>query len=576
MPKQPTPAPARGIALPGWIVRRHERHYRDSAFHLWADVILALILAGLATTLVWLLLWQPQADFTLAARTDSSRITSGKAHDFIIRYSNEEGNLISGVSLALELPEHFELVSVEPATGFDRQARILTIGDLPDKQEGEVVLRGIVRGEIGSQQSLGMNLTYQDGAVKKQVLNSLGYTIDDSALRLSIVAPEKAYVSVLLPLSVTVENAGESAMNSIELVFPDSVWSLSGNGAINNNRLVIDSLPAGSSKTIELSAAVSETGEHEFVIEGSWMIDNISRKQASVAKAFTVVEPGLAVSASIREASLDSAAPSPTVDIEYTNTTDQPLSDVSFSVGGSSGFTIQRLESLSSGFAITGTTLSVPGSLQAGATGKLSLKAVLERDTVATNQVAGVVLTVSYRAGEERSSYTLASRRIKLNSNLSLESAGYYYGPQGDQLGVGPIPPKADIPTTYWIIWQINNLGNDIESPEVTADLPSNVVWYELQSSTSGELTYSPVTKRVLWKPGSVNKTGGNYRISFPVTIVPRQSDIGTVPKLVTNIVIRGKDAFTGTVLERRAGDITTDIPADRQSAGKGKVEPLQ
>ncbi len=576
MPKQTPPvSPKADFKLPAWVVRRHERHYRDSYFHLWADIILAVLLAGLVTTVVWLILWQPKPDFTLSARVLSSRVTSGQEQEFEIRYRNDEGNPIGAATLELDLPDYFVLKDVESAQAFDEKDLSIKLGDIEANSEGKIIVRGIVRGETGSQQSLGMNLTYQSESVRKQVLNALGYDIDGSALTMKLAAPDKAYTNVPVNISLALHNESEEEMKQIEIIFPSEGWKINGNEAIANGRLRIDSLADGTEQTIDFTAAPSNEGTHEFAVETFVSIDGASLKQSRVGHQVIIVGPGLAVAASVREAALASVSPTATIDIQFRNTTKDPISEVSFTVAGSSSFSVASIETSEASLSLHGTTASYALPVPAGESRTVSLAARLQREAVATNQRAAITVKVSYVSVGEKVEYAVATERVKLNSNLSLEAAGYYYGPQGDQLGIGPIPPKVDIPTTYWIILQVNNLGNDIENPEVTADLPANVVWSEQQSSTSGELTYSPVTKRILWRPGLVNKTGGNYRISFPVTIIPKPSEVGTVPKLVTNIKISGKDSFTGSQLEGRAGDITTDIQADRQSAGKGKVEPL-
>ena len=69
---------------------------------------------------------------------------------------------------------------------------------------------------------------------------------------------------------------------------------------------------------------------------------------------------------------------------------------------------------------------------------------------------------------------------------LNVRSAGYYYSPQGDQLGIGPLPPMVDIQTNYWIFWQIGNFNSDLENFTLTAQLPENIVWTGKKSLLAG------------------------------------------------------------------------------------------
>lgn len=157
---------------------RHERHYKDNYFHLWADLLLAGILVGALVTLIWLLVWQPKPDFTLESRVNSSRILSGQSTEFNIRYANEEGHAIGAAVLELDVPKGFSLESAAPAVLFDENALAFNLGDLEAGDSGELTVRGVIRGELNERQFLGLTLSYQHDQIRKQVLNSLVYHID--------------------------------------------------------------------------------------------------------------------------------------------------------------------------------------------------------------------------------------------------------------------------------------------------------------------------------------------------------------------------------------------------------------
>ena len=39
-------------------------------------------------------------------------------------------------------------------------------------------------------------------------------------------------------------------------------------------------------------------------------------------------------------------------------------------------------------------------------------------------------------------------------AELNVSSVAYYTSPQGDQLGIGPIPPIVEKTTNYWLFWE--------------------------------------------------------------------------------------------------------------------------
>ena len=109
---------------------RHERHYRDSYFYLWADLLLAGILVGLAISVVWLIIWQPRPEFSLEATIDSARVVSGNIHEFTIDYRNGESGPITAVAISLDLPQNFSVISASPADIFDSASNTFHIGDM--------------------------------------------------------------------------------------------------------------------------------------------------------------------------------------------------------------------------------------------------------------------------------------------------------------------------------------------------------------------------------------------------------------------------------------------------------------
>jgi hypothetical protein len=49
---------------------------------------------------------------------------------------------------------------------------------------------------------------------------------------------------------------------------------------------------------------------------------------------------------------------------------------------------------------------------------------------------------------------------LKISAHLNAKASAYYTSSQGDQLGIGPVPPIVGIPTVYWIFWQAESLNN--------------------------------------------------------------------------------------------------------------------
>ncbi len=559
------------------LKNRHVRHYRDSYFHFWADMILAGILLGLVITFIWLVLWQPRSDFELEARTASARVTSGQAQEFIINYKNDEGNAINGATLALDLPKHFIIQDTAPSSSFDKESNTFMLGDLANGARGELHILGIVQGEISERQFLGLNLTYQNRNFKKQVLSSLVYSIDASVIELSASIPETAYRGIPFSASVDIKNTGQATLQNVSLSFSGG-WNITpDNETFENNAIVIPLLKAGETKHIDFSALTMQPAltEIDFSINSSLIITTESIPQTISSHRVSVVEPSLGVTTTFKNASFSGSDLG--LSVGFRNSESATISNLSFKVESRRNTASIKSFNLQSGdFSLRDNALAYNRDLKAGETGRLEASIALERKEIVLNDFLNLSLKVSYRMNNKDYNYEIALPGLRVDSNLTVNSAGYYYGPQGDQLGIGPIPPKVGIPTTYWIIWEANNLGNDLSNFEVSADLPANVVWLDQASVVAGTVSYSPVGRRVLWHLDSIAKTGGNYRLSFAVSIVPGETELATVPNLATNIQFTAKDLYSEAQITKKLANITTNIESDRKAGGKGKVEPLE
>ncbi len=555
---------------------RHDRHYKDSYFHFWADMLLAGVLVALISTLAWLLIWQPRPDFMLEARLASARVLSGNSDEFIINYKNDEGYPIQGAVLKLDLPKGFAITSVDPSLKFDTNSNTFNLGDMEAGDKGELRLKGIIQGEIGERQFIGLNLTYQRGHLKKQLLSSIVYHIDSSALELALEIPEASYAGVAFNGTVEVKNAGDAVIENAALVLPKTDWEIAPNeAAFGNGVAKLSKLDPGEVRKIPFEATpLGEVGEKDFVVEGGLMIDETLVSQVTITKKVSVGEPVLELSTSFEQIAYEGK--DTVLGLSFKNNGEYALSKLSFSFENKRDtMAVSKVSVNDSSFVAVNNSIAYSSELAPGAGENASVTVSFDRKGNSLNDYLSPSIIVSYQMNGQDFRYSVAVPRLKINSNLSVNSGGYYYGPQGDQLGIGPIPPQVDIPTTYWIIWEANNLGNDIANFEVSADLPANVVWLDQQSLVAGSLSYSPVGRRILWKVDALSQTGGNYRASFAVSIVPRTEDVGKTPDLLTNIGFRGSDLYTGADIVKKLANITTNIESDRKAAGKGVVEAL-
>jgi hypothetical protein len=157
------------------------------------------------------------------------------------------------------------------------------------------------------------------------------------------------------------------------------------------------------------------------------------------------------------------------------------------------------------------------------------------------------------------------SRKVKITSAPSLMAKALYY--VGPFQNTGPIPPKAEVETTYTITWTVTNPLNSISGARVVAVLPPYVKWLDKVSPSLEKLVYDKGTGQVTWNIGNVSAGAGRIsaakEVSFQISVQPSVSQIDTSPDLVEKATLTAKDVFTGINVSSDANNLNTFLGSD-------------
>jgi hypothetical protein len=153
---------------------------------------------------------------------------------------------------------------------------------------------------------------------------------------------------------------------------------------------------------------------------------------------------------------------------------------------------------------------------------------------------------------------------------LEIKSGGYYYSSQGDQLGIGPLPPEVDIQTNYWVFWEIDS-AEGVRDIEITGELPDKVVWTNKKTVTAGSLHFGEVGRRVVWLNNEIDLKSP-CKVGFEIGLIPRGNDIGKTMDLLTDIEYQAISRYTGEKISGSLDKITTNLKFDDLASGKGEV----
>jgi hypothetical protein len=562
---------------------RHEKFYQNSKFHLAADIFLLLVIFTLIFIFFGLRNFQPKAQIDLETTAVPAEVVSGQSGVFTVNYKNNGKVDIKSTTLSLIFTKNFILQAVSPQNNWSDQTNTFTIGDLPRGAQGSVKITGIPVGAIGTKQTFNYSLNY---LLNGQAVNTLGtyvFPLKSSVLSVSFGAPKQVYQGLDFSSNINLKNSSASDITGeIDLAFVDSpitIKSISSSQAnLVNGVIIINGLKAGQNLPIQYEAAV-DAGEG-FVpanLEADLNLNGVQIKQAEATTSLNVVIPKFSA---VITADKTTVADEDDVNFKliFSNKENTIASSASISIVAADPATVIKNLTIANSakkYKFIGNSINL-GNLVPGESGEINFTAHLSRKQISQNQLTGILADVNYLSAGRAIEYQFFSPKIKYLSELKINSAGLYYSAQGDQLGVGPLPPVVDVPTHFWVFWDIKNNGNELQNLTVTADLPANVGWTGQETVLAGVLNHGQIGRKVTWTVDDVAATGGNYRAGFEIELIPTAADVGAVPALLSNIQYSATDVFANQQISGTLPNIDANISADSRASGKGTVIELK
>jgi hypothetical protein len=260
-----------------------------------------------------------------------------------------------------------------------------------------------------------------------------------------------------------------------------------------------------------------------------------------------------------------------TLKINFKNNGSVPTTDATIDfLTTNPDFTLDRLEK------INGETVEISRRqlffkpINPGDGGEVVLKAYfsLKNPTV---RVINWEAQIQYTIGQQPLKQNTILPVIKLSADFNASSVAYYTSPQGDQLGIGPIPPLVGIPTNYWIFWEVKNSGN-FKDLVFSGYLPQGVELNVGRSLLAGNFNYNSSSRQIVWKVTELADQNDSYRLGFEVKVVPTETQVGQILPLLINTRYYIVDSLTGEEKKGELESLTTNLEADHFNSGQGKV----
>lgn len=177
-------------------------------------------------------------------------------------------------------------------------------------------------------------------------------------------------------------------------------------------------------------------------------------------------------------------------------------------------------------------------------------------------------------SGETEKVETVEDKLIKFATNLTLSQKVVRNG--NNITNIGPIPPRANVKSTYTVVWSVKNTFNIASNVSVRAVLPPYIEWTGILNPISEKINYNPDTHEISWNAGTV-LAGTGYasspkEVAFQVSFLPSSSQVGSEPELVGAATISGIDKVTGGNSESSTAAVTTKFFDSSFKAGDERV----
>lgn len=576
----------------------------------WLFGLTAIIALGAISAVIYAgwLFWKPweskQSTGVAIELQGPSQVINGEKVVYEIKYKNHDKVPMAYVEISANLPTGFKILNTEPQP--TESENIWQIGSLEVGGSNKIKIEGYFTDAVKESQNIQALVTYKPANFSSefQDIETLSVLPTDSLIELEVSGPAKAIPGDEVEYELKFINTSEFEYGTMELQasYPENfIFGNSEPAAIteSGNRWRFNSLATNTEEIIKIRGSFSSQGEglQDMNFRLGFVPNDIFKLQKEAMRQTEVLagdlETHLFINGSESSQNLNFGE-NLRFSLTYDNTSGEKMEDVEFIVHIESDPAVdsQRLvawddlsmetekEGAVSGETITWNKTHIEGlgEVEKGEEGVIDFSMPLVDSPLSTlegkYEVTCWVEALVGKIGDSETDREIQTTPaiLALNTDLGFDSYGRYFNESGETLGYGPLPPKVGETTGYHIFWNITNSLHEIQNIVLTATLPQNVSWTGRKQVGAGEINFDEATNRVRWTINRLPTSVNDVTASFEVSVRPREEDVGTFIKLITESTLEAKDQKTGDTLIINTDPISTDIPGDDGAKGKGVV----
>lgn len=525
-------------------------------------------------------------------------ISGGSEATFEIQVINKNNIMLQNVDFLVEFPAG----TVDPSnTGKELKQFREFIGEIPPGGVAQKTISAIIYGQENTKKEILVTTTYQvkgsNAVVPKQ--KAFDVLLSSSPISLSVKSFDEITSGQNFDVEVSLKSNSKEVLKNMVLkgVYPFGFTYESSDVKTtgDNSTWRIGDIPPGGEKKIRIKGRLEGQDDEVRVFRfvagaegavGQNVNPTIATEFISETKEISIRKPFITVTLSLDDtigsADYIGAFNDPIkAEVTWFNNLPTAITDgeINIKLSGNAfdKFSVAPEGGLytSADNTLTWNKITSPGlaHIGAGESGNVIFN-LTPRDTstsvrsVSNPSISLVVDVKGKRVSESNVPEQIISstkRGIKLSSATSLSSQ--ILRSSGGFTNSGPIPPKAEQPTTYTIIWTVDNTANTLSGAEVKASVPAYVKLLGQALPADENISFNSNNGEIVWKVGSVDTyTVNNKRrrqVAFQVSVTPSVAQIGQAPVLLNQSILTAHDDFTEETLTSSVSPLTTRFSTD-------------
>jgi hypothetical protein len=509
-------------------------------------------------------------------------VAGGDTVPLSIVVTNKNSTSVENATLEVAFPEGTRSAT-DVTAAYPRFSE--NLGTLSPGETVERSISAVLFGAQGAQPTISVSLSFGTSRSNAVFVKKSTYPVVISTAPLSVTVDTVSETVSGKPFTIRV-TARSNATQPVEGVvlaaqYPAGYLVTDSSLPAVGTNFPLGTLKPGASKTVTLTGTLN--GQNNEV--------RVFHFTIGTAKAAS--DPSLAVGYMTQEASINITAPFLTTSFTVNGSSAAapavaPGAPVTVGVAWANALSVP-LTNAEIDIAISGAALD-PASVQAhnGFYRSADRTVIFSRDTDATlaslapgasglgtftfstltnaPRNSAITLTVSIagervgQSGVPEQVSASSSKVIKLVSAVTFTAASLHAS--GPFANSGPVPPKADQPTTYTIEWSVANAGNDLAGAVVSATLPSYIAFPGVTSPSDGSISYDAPSHAVTWQMGDIGG-GASRQVAFQVVLTPSTSQRGSVPTLTSAPAFSAFDRYAQVQVTTTGSSVSTETPTD-------------